>query len=474
MKAVEANGATTVKSSRLKSSFRAVEGTDLMRIYDRDFRYLLLHLVPRHRLPADLRREVELALRSGGSRELRQVSVRALEALCQSAYFERTGVHGENGRVLVGYRRRGAGYQVSLALPRTEWDGVAAGGEEAGSSPRAPGAAAGPADEPEGTVLAEALPASELLPDIARSFAITDRSAPILERLDVLLGSLERWLGLSESRLDVLEDTLVTGGTEAGARVRVVSDPELRASDLVRRAIESGARRWAPRAGNGEWVEGVAPIFALGKVVGALRAAFAPALDRAGMEARLDAAAGLVRNVIEFHHQFESLTSVDSLTGVYNRQFFDRQMPVEIERAMRSGSALSMLVIDIDDFKRVNDEMGHKKGDEALVLVADIIRRNLRKVDMPFRYGGEEIVILLPGTPQFEALHTAERLRRVIHQYRGFRDLRGVTRELSVSVGVAVYPDTARTADQLFAQADEAMYRAKQRGKNQVVLYSEG
>jgi diguanylate cyclase (GGDEF)-like protein len=106
------------------------------------------------------------------------------------------------------------------------------------------------------------------------------------------------------------------------------------------------------------------------------------------------------------------------------------------------------------------------------VAIADIIRRDLRKVDMPFRYGGEEIVILLPGTPEFEALHTAERLRRVVNQYRGFKDSYGKVRDLSVSVGVAVYPDTARSGDQLFAQADEAMYRAKQRGKNQVVLYS--
>jgi diguanylate cyclase (GGDEF)-like protein len=482
---------------QLKISPQAGEGTDLMRIYDRDFRYLLLHLVPQHRLPADLRRDVDQALRTGGARDLREASVRALEALCDTRYFERADVHNDNGNVVVGYRRVGASYQVSVAIPSGEWDRIVApgrGGEAEGVPPPAeagvdevasapplpPAAPAAPvvtAAPPLGTV---STGATELLPDIARSFAITDRSAPVLERLDVLLGTLERWLGLTASRLDVLEDTLVIGGGEASERVRVVSDEELRASELVRRAIESGARRLvevadldaASAEGVSGGVVGVAPIFALGKVVGALRAVFAPTVDRSALDARLDAASAVVRHVIEFHHQFESLTSIDSLTGVYNRQFYDHQMPVEIERAMRSGSALSMLVLDIDDFKRVNDEMGHKKGDEALVAVADIIRRNLRKVDMPFRYGGEEIVILLPGTPEFEALHTAERLRRVIQQHRGFRDPHGATRELTVSVGVAVYPDTARSADQLFAQADEAMYRAKQRGKNQVVLYS--
>ena len=130
-----------------------------------------------------------------------------------------------------------------------------------------------------------------------------------------------------------------------------------------------------------------------------------------------------------------------------------------------------MLVIDLDNFKRVNDELGHKKGDEALRGVADLIRKNLRKVDLPFRYGGEEFVILLPGTSEFESVHTAERLRRKIADNAGFMDLHGRPRPITVSVGVSVFPDTASSAEELFDQADAAMYRAKQLGKNRVVLY---
>jgi diguanylate cyclase (GGDEF)-like protein len=462
-----------------------------MRIYDQDFRYLLLHLVPQHRLSPGLRRDVDQALRHGEAPALRRESVRALEELCEASYFERTGVRPENGRVVVGYRRRGGTYQVSLALPHAEWDRLA---PSAAPRPRAgtegvahtaeellTPAAARPRPDSLAEIPRATPRAEEIVPVIVRSFAIVDRAAPVLERIDVLLGALERWLGVSHASLDVLEDTLVAGDGETGTRVRVVSDAELRSSQVVREAIEAGARRLIPRAnldapgpgGAATWETlGVAPIFALGKVVGALRLCFPNARAGAVMDADLETAAGVVRHVLEFHHQFENLTSVDALTGIYNRHFFDRQMPVEIERAMRSGTALSMLVADIDDFKRINDELGHKKGDEALTAVADIIRRNLRKIDTPFRYGGEEIVILLPGTPEFEAVHTAERLRRVIQQHRGFRDANGNPREITVSVGVAVYPDTAKTADQLFSQADSAMYRAKQRGKNQVVLYS--
>ncbi|HEX6790133.1 MAG TPA: GGDEF domain-containing protein [Candidatus Krumholzibacteria bacterium] len=375
---------------------------------------------------------------------------------------------------MLAYRKPLGRMRLSVALPQAEWEALsgAKSGESAPiEAPIAPDDAAPAVDpghtrEPGAAVL-------EILPEITRSFAISD-GAPVLDRLDELLRTLETWLGFSDGHLDVLEDTLVVGSDDHSLRVRVVTEDVLRENEFVRGAVESGARRFAGRPAAGPSsadVRGVAPIFLHGRVVAALQARFESG-DGTSMDSRLDVAAIVVRNAIEFNHRFASLTSIDSLTGVYNRQFLDRQLPVEIERAMRSGSALSMLVLDVDDFKRINDELGHKKGDEALVTIADIIRRNLRKVDMPFRYGGEEIVILLPGTPEFEALHTAERLRRVVNQHRGFKEASGRIRDLSVSVGVAVYPDTARTGEQLFAQADEAMYRAKQRGKNQVVLYS--
>jgi diguanylate cyclase (GGDEF)-like protein len=480
-----------------------------MRIYDRDFRYLLVHLVPHHRLSPGLRRDVDRVLQSGDAAGLRRESVRALEQLCEIAYFERTGVRSDDGTVVVGYRRRGGRFQVSVALPRGEWEDlsdeprapeiVLSGDERAepssGSAPPhefaritpLPPITTVPPTAPDARPRGDARAPSYaepgvLLPDIIRSFAISDRSTPVHERLELLLETIERWLGFAAVRLDVIENTLTQGGGTS-RRVFVVAEEELRASELVGEAIASGARSFVRRddmkgsaaGAPAPWdALAVAPIFAMGSLVGALSVYLPRGVAREVADSQLEIASDIVRQALEFHHHFESLTSIDALTGVYNRQFYDRQMPVEIERAMRSGNALSMLLLDIDDFKRINDELGHKKGDEALVTVADIIRRNLRKIDLAFRYGGEEIVVLLPGTPEFEAVHTAERLRRVIHQHRSFRDTRGAPRQVTVSVGVAVYPDTAKSADQLFVQADEAMYRAKQRGKNQVVLYSSG
>ncbi|MDH3198494.1 MAG: GGDEF domain-containing protein [Candidatus Krumholzibacteria bacterium] len=466
-----------------------------MRIFERDYRYLLQNLVPQHRLPPDLRRDVDAALAGGDAAALRALSVRALEALCDESFFERADVRGENGQMVLAYRRKGGRFQVSVALPRVEWEGMA-DAWRAGRAPEPPRSDEGqrapaeaPAPPPERPAEPSSAPPDEaageavsFLPDIIRSFAMTERTDPVLARLENLLDTLHRWMGLRGATLDVVDEA-VSRSESPGPRVRVLGENVLRDSDLLRGVIETGAQRLVPKAEIDDtprgaevgWgVLGVAPIFSMGKVQGVLRVFFPAALEPATMATRLKVAASAARQVIEFHHQIEDLTSIDALTGLYNRHFFDSQVAVEIERATRSGGVVSMLMIDVDDFKRVNDELGHRKGDEALSLIAALVRKNLRKVDMPFRYGGEEIVILLPGTSEFESVHTAERLRRVIAQHGDLRDAHGRPRRITVSVGVSVFPVTAKSAEELFAQADGAMYRAKALGKNRVVLYKEG
>ena len=183
-------------------------------------------------------------------------------------------------------------------------------------------------------------------------------------------------------------------------------------------------------------------------------------------------AANLVEQMIENSIRFENLTSVDKLTRIYNRRFYDTQIGIEIERATRTGTKLSLLVMDVDDFKRINDTYGHQKGDEALTVVADLVKANLRKIDLPFRYGGEEFVILLPGTSDVEAIHTAERLRLVVDEHEKFKDSHENAIPLTVSSGAAVFPDHARTKDEWFAKADTALMRAKSTGKNRVEFHT--
>jgi diguanylate cyclase (GGDEF)-like protein len=424
-----------------------------------------------------MRRDVELALVSGTQEELRRQSILALEQLCQSQYLERIGVHRINGDIVVDYRRKGGRYNVSVSLPSIDWERYVATGTDPVEVERVP---APPPETESGEAGAPATELLQFVPEITRAFSVSGRADPMLNRLDTLLDTLRQWLGVRG--LFLLLDEGIANRTEArGERLKTVTEPELRDNALYRGAIESGERRLVGAAHAGgvadadapeDWETiGVAPVYALGKVCGVLKMYFGPGFEASVATRRLEAAASVVRQAIEFSSQIETITSVDALTQVYNRHFYDAQVSVEIERAMRSGNEVSMLVIDLDDFKRVNDELGHKKGDEALSAVAELIRRNLRKVDLPFRYGGEEFVILLPGTSEFESVHTAERLRRKVADYRGFKDLHGRPRTITVSIGVSVFPDTATSSEELFDQADAAMYRAKQLGKNRVVLY---
>jgi diguanylate cyclase (GGDEF)-like protein len=159
----------------------------------------------------------------------------------------------------------------------------------------------------------------------------------------------------------------------------------------------------------------------------------------------------------------------DQLTGLANRRAFDEQFRTMLAQTDRFGGTLSMVVADIDHFKRVNDGHGHDAGDSVLRTIAKVFREGTREVDICARYGGEEIAVLLPQTSLAGAHELAERLRRavegrVIHVPGG---------ELSVtaSFGVATYPEPVKHADSLFGAADRALYRAKGSGRNRVICH---
>jgi diguanylate cyclase (GGDEF)-like protein len=137
-------------------------------------------------------------------------------------------------------------------------------------------------------------------------------------------------------------------------------------------------------------------------------------------------------------------------------------------RAARYGKPLSLVMLDIDDFKKFNDTHGHPAGDKVLVTVAEILRDTLRECDLAFRYGGEEFVAILPETGVEEALVAAERVRANI-EYGSTRGLHGVTETgVTVSVGVAAYPRDGRDGDGLLKAVDALLYKAKGQGKNTV------
>jgi len=159
----------------------------------------------------------------------------------------------------------------------------------------------------------------------------------------------------------------------------------------------------------------------------------------------------------------------DPLTGVKNRGAFNDTIKREIEVARRHGSSLSMIVLDIDYFKRINDSYGHSVGDCILKKLANCTSQSIRGTDMLFRYGGEEFVVLLPNTDDKGAFRLAQRIRRKIE--KSDCDCEGRTINLTVSAGVACLGEND-TAHDLFVKADTALYAAKADGRNIVNIYN--
>ena len=167
----------------------------------------------------------------------------------------------------------------------------------------------------------------------------------------------------------------------------------------------------------------------------------------------------------------QQMAITDSLTGLYNRRYFYMVLDNEIERTKRYQYPLSLIMMDIDHFKLVNDEFGHLAGDEVLESVAQICKNPLRQSDTIFRYGGEEFMILLPGTNQEEAMHVAERIRSTIAETR-FKVNKGEVR-ITTSMGVSEYSEEHPTANEFIESADRTMYAAKAAGRNCVRVVTE-
>lgn len=161
----------------------------------------------------------------------------------------------------------------------------------------------------------------------------------------------------------------------------------------------------------------------------------------------------------------------DALTGLHNYRFFTETLPDEIRRADRYNLPLSLLMIDVDDFKPYNDACGHAAGNEVLVEIAGLIRSSVRRIDVAARYGGEEFTVVLPSTPKTGARLVAERIREAVERATFPGEERLPRGRITVSIGLATWPADARDLGEFLRRADRAMYDAKSNGKNQVALW---
>jgi two-component system cell cycle response regulator len=171
------------------------------------------------------------------------------------------------------------------------------------------------------------------------------------------------------------------------------------------------------------------------------------------------------------NRQLRKLSITDGLTELYNHRHVHELLHEEFERSRRSGEPMAVAMLDLDRFKQVNDTYGHPTGDVILYDTARILRESAREIDMVGRYGGEEFIAILPGTDESAALRFAERVRSRVEGYL-FRDGPKEIR-MTVSGGVASFPAEAEFPDQLIKRADEALYTAKNSGRNRIVCASD-
>jgi diguanylate cyclase (GGDEF)-like protein len=247
---------------------------------------------------------------------------------------------------------------------------------------------------------------------------------------------------------------------------RYLSVPDIR--------TDSRTARYLPKSGTGSLV--VAPLKAEAYVYGILEVtsertgAFGPD-DLEVIEYIGEFAGGLIKRRLEV----EELIFVDHTSQIHNRRYFEEQLTREIERCKRTANSLALLVADLDDFKAVNDTLGHAAGDSVLRQIGRILTENARQVDIVARYGGEEFAVILPDVTRESAVVVAERIRSAVETHRfitGMSD--DPTRDLTISIGGAMYPLDAKSRAELIDRADRvALYEAKRRGKNRIIFWKD-
>ncbi|HEV2826209.1 MAG TPA: diguanylate cyclase [Pyrinomonadaceae bacterium] len=245
----------------------------------------------------------------------------------------------------------------------------------------------------------------------------------------------------------------------------IVSDimmPEVNGYELARRIRENPRTRYIPII-----LQSAARIeakdFRLGEEVGAL--------GFITNTADLDLLLARSRTLLDFRAHLDSCEEAaytDHLTGAANRRRFDQQLELEIDRAARYAHPLCLLLLDIDDFKKINDEFGHIAGDEVINHLAKILQEGVRAPDLAARIGGDEFAVLLVETSLDKGLEVADRLRQMI-KASDFPTAGSGTLKITVSVGIAESPSDERTTPEVLARrADAALYEAKREGRDRV------
>ncbi len=426
--------------------------------FEKDYRYLLSRLIPRYLLSSQRIEGIRNALDGRDRLEIIRQAYLSLEELAAKGVYLRRGMQHSDGNVLIYYTSTAGRTRITLELSRSEWNAISEGEKR-----------------PVGIV-------PSVLAGIISSLSLNDSPKRVIGMINEMLELAAHIRPGAAGYLVLLQDLPFIAEREDG-RIKVSSPAKISSNAFYRSAmtrgvsyrfllpgtISSGASLFPlspetrsviliPLANGGpKW--GILEIHLTGG-----EHPDADVLNNFSLLGR-----GVMR-LLENNRRLEKMVAIDRLTQVNNRNYFESQLPLEMERATRNKTCLTFLILDIDDFKTVNDKYGHDVGDAVLRLVAQSVKKRLRKIDLFFRYGGEEFIALLPGVGQEDAGRTADRIRHVVSEEQHVLE-NGQVLRITVSIGGCIYPIDAQNETELFRRADQALYVSKKEGKNRVTFY---
>jgi len=446
---------------------------------------LLTRLLPIDRLDEEGLALYRSVVSSSDERAFRAGAVRLMDRLCELGYMRRLSRTEDGGTVRLTYRNLLTLDTVSVSLEQP--------------TPEQQAADAGPRTEPPGSETfgdeeqvrrADEPPRAAMTLSLLRAVAASSRRTDLAGALGYLYDLLKDTVGadrvalamsrgLADSQtvnLTEFEDVCVSDEDDQVAppdiRDKVEATGEALSIQDVRR--DSRHARYFPGRASGALA--VAPLKADAYVYGTIgiwssRSYAFDSNSVAVLQFVAEFAAGLIKRRLEV----EELIFIDQTCQIHNRRYFDEQLAREIARSKRTGNAMALLIGDLDDFKNVNDTLGHAAGDSVLRQVGRILSENARQVDIVARYGGEEFGVILPDISREGAITVAERIRSTIAMHAFITGSeQQPTWDLTISIGGALYPLDATSRVDLMDKADRiALYQAKHLGKNRVIMYED-
>lgn len=426
--------------------------------FEKDYRHLLSGLIPRHLLSTRRLEGIDKALAGDDRLGMIAEAYLSLDELVNKGVFRRDGPRRAGRDVVISYVSSDHSARLDLVMSGEEWDAVSKGEER-----------------PAGIL-------APVLAGILGSLSLNDSPKTLVEKIAEILGLVGVIRRGAAGKVILLRGQPALRERE-DHMVRAALWSEVSTKKFYRACLTSGMPHTFHHITDSG---GFDSLFEIGPDVGSVllipliagtmrwgvlevHSPYASPPDRNAFSNLYLLARSLVK-LLENNVHLEKMVSIDKLTQVHNRNYYESQLPLEIERANRDRRSLAFLMMDIDDFKKVNDGFGHHVGDKVLRLIAQTARKHLRKIDLLFRFGGEEFIALLPGAGRDAALRTAERIREVVsesyHTTEGRRRIR-----VTISIGGCIYPEDAQNEKELFRKADKSLYESKSSGKNRVTFY---